>query len=142
MTMSIYANIRDLSTDAFAFLSHSDIASSVSSLHASISFENIETSSVSLAGVDPDSAGKVNQDVCFHFRAGRFVCCGVLDGHGKKGHALNEFLRACMPTMLKSKLEADENPVELTLKETFEDSHLAARMDTDVPAGRYVRFVY
>jgi len=136
VTMSFWVNLKDRHTDAFIFLSRNRIVNPVSSLHASISFDNIETSSLSLAGVDPDSAGKVNQDVCFHFCEGRFVCCGVLDGHGKKGHILNEFLRACMPTILKSKLKADKNPVELTLKETFEDSHLAARMDTDIPAGR------
>ncbi len=121
-------------------------------MHGAIS--KIETASLSVAGMDPDSPGKVNQDVAFHSDASssstRFVYGGVLDGHGKKGHVLNEFLGSCLPQLLHEKLKAYENEIngdeeeeetstasiDQILIETFEEAHLAARMDESVPAGR------
>jgi serine/threonine protein phosphatase PrpC len=113
-------------------------------LQATIS--NIECASVSMAGMDPDSPGKVNQDAVFHSgsatapKTGRFVYGGVLDGHGKKGHVLNDFLGSNIPNILQEKLDAygdgNQTSIQEILIETFESAHLAARMDESVPAGR------
>jgi len=110
-------------------------------VHATIS--NIESASISVAGMDPDSAGKVNQDAAFHSsnsKSARFLYGGVLDGHGKKGHVLNEFLGSCVPQILHDKLKAygngNQTSIDQILIETFESAHLAARMDESVPAGR------
>lgn len=105
---------------------------------------NIESASISVAGMDPDSPGKVNQDATFHSsncKSAKFVYGGVLDGHGKKGHILNKFLGSCIPRILHDKLEAHGNDgnqtsIDQILIETFESAHLAARMDESVPAGR------
>ena len=121
---------------------------------------NIESVSVSEAGSDPDSPGKVNQDVAFHHGlvGERFLFGGVLDGHGKKGHVLNEFLGSYIPKSLEDHLgqildegvgSGDGNndsdgtedidmhsKIEKVLVDTFENAHLAARMDESVPAGR------
>ena len=123
---------------------------------------NIESVSVSEAGSDPDSPGKVNQDVAFHHGlvGERFLFGGVLDGHGKKGHVLNEFLGSYIPKSLEDYLgqilDEDEDvgsgdsnndsggiedidmhsKIEKVMVDTFENAHLAARMDESVPAGR------
>ena len=124
-----------------------EIRASSKLLQATIS--NIETASVSVAGVDPDSAGKVNQDIAFHSCRelgpdNRFVFGGVLDGHGKKGHVLNAFLGSYIPKYLQESLDAfasgqggdGPSSIEDILVDTFESAHIAARMDETVPAGR------
>jgi len=117
--------------------SHHDHVHADTSLNAI--FTAIETASASVVGSDPDSPGKVNQDASFHFQSSRFICGGVLDGHGKKGHILNEFLVSYIPKALKSRLLCENDDaisIENILIETFENAHYAARMDESVPAGR------
>ncbi len=123
----------------FLFVRSMKPSTSLSKVH--LVLDDLSTASLSLAGKDPDSAGKVNQDACFHFHAyeNRFFCCGVLDGHGKKGHELNSFLQSFLPKCLEEKLmlvESSGMGIDKVLVESFEESHYAARMDTNVPAGR------
>ena len=107
-------------------------------------FTNIETASASIAGQDPDSPGKINQDVSFHFTTSdmRYICGGVLDGHGKKGHVLNQYLIIHLPQLLQKYLEneiviiADTDTIPKMLVKTFEEAHYAARIDEAVPAAR------
>jgi serine/threonine protein phosphatase PrpC len=107
-------------------------------------FTNIETASASIAGQDPDSPGKINQDVSFHFTTSdkRYICGGVLDGHGQKGHVLNQYLIIHLPQLLQKYLEneivmiADTDIIPKILVKTFEEAHYAARIDEAVPAAR------
>jgi len=95
-----------------------------------------------MAGQDPDSPGKVNQDACFHFitSGNRFICGGVLDGHGKKGHVLNHFLEVHLAQLLQDYLEKETHitadSIPNILVKSFEEAHLAARMNEAVPAAR------
>ena len=95
-----------------------------------------------MVGQDPDSAGKVNQDACFHFTTSgnRFICGGVLDGHGKKGHVLNQFLEVHLAQLLQDYLEKETHitadSIPNILVKSFEEAHYAARMNEAVPAGR------
>jgi serine/threonine protein phosphatase PrpC len=95
-----------------------------------------------MVGQDPDSAGKVNQDACFHFitSGSRFICGGVLDGHGKKGHVLNHFLEVHLAQLLQCYLEKETHTtpdsIPNILVKSFEEAHYAARMNEAVPAGR------
>lgn len=115
--------------------------------------------SASVAGSDPDSPGKVNQDACFHFATTLcksnkypksspfYICGGVLDGHGKKGHVLNQFLGEHLPRILEKKLHKENedaisiagtggDSMENILIETFHQAHNAARKNETVPAAR------
>lgn len=78
------------------------ISSSTPSLRLFASIQRLDAGSFSIAGSDPDSAGKVNQDACFYSRS----YGGVLDGHEKKGHVLNEFLKFYTPRILEDKISS------------------------------------
>jgi Serine/threonine protein phosphatase len=118
-----------------------------------------QMASASVAGSDPDSPGKVNQDACFHFattlcKANKYpksspfyICGGVLDGHGKKGHVLNQFLGEHLPRILEKKLHKENedaisiagtggDSMENILIDTFHQAHNAARKNETVPAAR------
>lgn len=140
---------------------------------------SFQTASTSIAGYDPDSPGKVNQDACFHFATSMksnnysnaqpkqqytqalssplFICGGVLDGHGKKGHVLNQFLGYQVPRILEKKLHdayytvtthentttsnnnsssSSSSILEDILIDTFHEAHNAARRNDTVPAAR------
>lgn len=92
----------------------------------------------SLAGFDPDVPSKVNQDAAFSLSLDKYACCGVLDGHGKKGHLLNAFLCPYIEKSLREKLQSDPNPSSLStiLQNTFEEAQLAAQLEENVPATR------
>ena len=66
----------------------------------------------------------------------------MLDGHGKKGHVLNEFLGSYIPTKLEEQLkeleecEYEAESMDKLLVEAFESAQYAARMNESVPAGR------
>jgi serine/threonine protein phosphatase PrpC len=92
----------------------------------------------SLAGSDPDVPNKVNQDAAFSLSLDKYICCGVLDGHGKKGHELNAFLCPYIENTLREKLQSDPNPSTLSniLEHTFEEAQLAAQLADNVPAAR------
>jgi serine/threonine protein phosphatase PrpC len=91
-----------------------------------------------LAGFDPDVPSKVNQDAAFSLSLDKYACCGVLDGHGKKGHLLNAFLCPYIEKSLREKLQSDPNPSSLStiLQNTFEEAQLAAQLEENVPAAR------
>jgi serine/threonine protein phosphatase PrpC len=145
---------------------------------------SFRTASASVAGSDPDSPGKVNQDACFHFaticksnhkkahhqhqqlqqerdqkeenlHSSLFLCGGVLDGHGKKGHVLNQFLGEHLPRLLEKKIHCtfdctnsntdgttpiptskNITSMEDILIDTFDQAHNAARRNETVPAAR------
>lgn len=93
----------------------------------------------SLAGFDPDVPSKVNQDAAFSLSLDKYACCGVLDGHGKKGHELNAFLCPYIENSLREKLQTYPNPtssVSTILLNTFEEAQLAAQLEKNVPAAR------
>lgn len=149
------------------------------------------SSSASVAGSDPDNPNKINQDACFHFTVTSrtsvanakslssssnfckqqqddvlFLCGGVLDGHGKKGHLLNEFLVQYLTKRLEENIVHDlyssdaaadatantptdtlsttttsngttnRRTMEDILIQTFKEAHDAARMNETVPAAR------
>lgn len=159
MKMQIFPTIFRITT-LFLLLQKNDLASSfaphsisnisntenrlakVNDFHAEIT--NIRSASATHAGVDPDSAGKVNQDVSFYFELSdgsnnpQYICGAVLDGHGKKGHVLNDFLQWKLPSLLKSNLisETMDDGIENVLVRSFEDAHYEARMNETVPAAR------
>lgn len=99
---------------------------------------SVTTYHKSIVGYDPDVADKVNQDAAFSLALERYVFCGVLDGHGKRGHLLNAYLCPFIERTLKEKLVNNPDPLNLSslLEETFEEAQQSALIDENVPAGR------
>ena len=121
-----------------------------SSLHVN-KLKNIEFGSKCKGGSDPDRPSKVNQDACFIHHVSDDIgltFLGVFDGHGKKGHILNDFLSKRLPQLLEEKskvyfVDCDETSagpsaadVETLLIGAFDEVNEEARLNTEVPAGR------
>lgn len=110
----------------------------------------------SVAGQDPDRAGKVNQDRYFHFEyyieeEGEdqqiLHVLGVMDGHGRQGHLLTEFLKDQMPKVIQEELRSQlldvpksgrhfESAIEHALSTSFSEVQALAERTADVPAFR------
>ncbi len=123
------------------------------------SVKNIEFGSICKGGSDPDRPNKVNQDACFihHVSLGmkNITFMGVFDGHGKKGHVINEFFSQRLPKILEEKytfyftnddgkdgrrMESGEAIILADMEhffvESFEEVNEEARLNTEIPAGR------
>jgi serine/threonine protein phosphatase PrpC len=59
-----------------------------------------------IPGSDPERPRKVNQDRHFLFQNDETIVVGVMDGHGKDGHKLTEFLATQLPFRLKESLNS------------------------------------
>lgn len=88
-----------------------------------------------IPGSDPDRPGKVNQDAFFCFRTDEETVVGVLDGHGREGHVLTEYLARRLPRRLRRAMEEETDD-----DDPFAAAFAAAQRDAvenpDVPASR------
>jgi serine/threonine protein phosphatase PrpC len=80
-----------------------------------------ETASIVVAGSDPDRP-KICQDACFVSHFHQFTCLGVMDGHGKKGHELTQYLKTRLPLRIQTLLQEGLRHKDAEALDVYEDT--------------------
>jgi serine/threonine protein phosphatase PrpC len=85
--------------------------------------DNIQVGTCTIAGTDSDRPQKVNQDAFFStsfvinttsasHQKDYYVCAGVMDGHGLKGHVVTDFLAKQLPLCIQKQLHQPQRLLE------------------------------
>jgi serine/threonine protein phosphatase PrpC len=74
--------------------------------HSGLAMTTPDVATYSRAGADPNRPQKVNQDAAIHTRLvdDSYLCLGVMDGHGLKGHLVSDYMSTQLPRRLEEQL--------------------------------------